>query len=63
MEYYLTCPTCGFKADPCGFPDLYWEVDEDDYPEQYEYQRAIQKLGFNIVRCGECGEVFIHKIS
>ena len=59
----LKCPFCGADGDVCGFPDLFYEADEDDFPEQCKYQYAIQKAGYNIVTCGCCGDVFIHEIK
>lgn len=63
MSDYLTCPYCGLYSYICDFPDLFCEADEDEFPEQLEYQHAIQKAGYNIVTCGDCGYVFIHKIE
>ena len=58
----LKCPYCGYTGEDCDFPDYFYEADED-YPEQYEYQVAIQKAGYNIVTCGQCGDVFIQKLN
>ena len=68
----LTCPHCKTKGEPCDFPDLYYDgcgddfEDEDEetqelYNEQAKLQLELQQLGYNIVTCGNCGDVFIHR--
>lgn len=60
----LTCPYCGFTSDECDFPDLFY----DDYDVTCEMKRqlelltALQELGYNVVTCGDCGQVFIQEI-
>ena len=29
--------------------------------QQIEFQNKIQRLGFNLVNCGNCGGIFFHK--
>jgi hypothetical protein len=31
--------------------------------KQVELQQQLQKAGFNIVSCGDCGQTLIHKIG
>lgn len=59
----LQCPFCGFTGDFCDFPDLFYEADEESYNEQYQYQQSLIDLGYNIVTCGHCGDVFIQKMG
>lgn len=60
----LTCPYCGFTSDECDFPDLFYT----DYDVTYEMKKqlelliALQELGYNIVTCGDCGQVFIQDL-
>lgn len=60
----ITCPYCGFTSNKCDFPDLFY----DDYDTTYEMKKqlelltALQELGYNVVICGECGQVFIQDI-
>lgn len=60
----LRCPYCGYESDFCDFPDLFY----DDYDVTCEMKKqldlliALQELGYNIVTCGQCGQVFIHEI-
>jgi ribosomal protein S27E len=35
----------------------------DKIIKQIEIQEAIQSAGFNIVECGNCGSVVLHKIN
>lgn len=65
MKYLLKCPYCGFKEDNCFFPDLFYR-DDNSSPEirqQANYQNELQKLGYNIVTCGQCGQVFIERLK
>ena len=62
-DYDLTCPYCNYKGDYCDFPDLFY-TDSNNTPARDEQYKLLQQLwtkGFNIVTCGECGQVFIHK--
>ena len=54
----LKCPYCERYQDPSECPDLFTEFDNS---EQYKLLREMQNKGFNIVTCGHCGQVFIHK--
>lgn len=60
----LICPYCGYESDPCDFPDLFY----NDYDVTCEMKKQLdllidlQELGYNIVTCGQCGQVFIHEI-
>ena len=58
----LKCPFCGFESDYCDFPDLFYtDENNSNWTKQYNLQKEIQQLGYNIVTCGDCGEVFIIK--
>ena len=62
MTEELTCPHCCLSSDPCDFPDWLWaDSDVDEYPDQYDILMDMQKVGFNVVTCGRCGEVFLHR--
>jgi hypothetical protein len=62
-DYDLTCPYCNMGGGYSDFPDLFY-ADIDYIPalnEQYELLQQLWTKGFNIVTCGNCGQVFIHK--
>ena len=65
MRGYLTCPGCHFTDDICSFPDLYCEDIDNTKAinNQVKLQRELLNLGYNIVTCGNCGQVFIYKIK
>ena len=59
----LICPYCNYTDEPSLFPDLFYS-DMDNTPaldEQYKLLRQLWTKGYNIVTCGECGQVFIHE--
>lgn len=63
----LTCPYCGFTPDECDFPDLFYDDYDDcdvtcEMKRQLDLLKALQELGYNIVTCGNCGQVFIQDI-
>lgn len=60
----LKCPYCGLKSDECNFPDLFYTDCESskEIIEQEKLLNEIQSHKLNIVTCGNCGEVFIHKM-
>lgn len=63
-ERYLKCPYCSYESDESNFPDLFYE-DLNNSPEvnkQYRLLEDIWTNGFNIVTCGNCGQVFIQKL-
>lgn len=63
-KYLLKCPYCGFEDDNCFFPDLFYrDYDYPKYNEQVNLLEEIQELGYNIVTCGKCGEVFIERLK
>ena len=45
-----------FKSDN---DDYGWEHQSTEIPDQLERLEAIQKLGYNVVNCGHCGDVLI----
>lgn len=60
----ITCPYCGFTSDDYDFPDLFY-TDYDvtcEMKKQLERLTALQELGYNVVTCGACGQVFIQEI-
>lgn len=63
-DYDLKCPYCGFEGDCCDFPDLFYEDADNttEINEQVKLQKAMWNVGFNIVTCGNCGDVFIQKL-
>lgn len=64
LQDLLKCPHCGFEEDLCFFPDLFYPDDySPQYNEQAELLEKIQELGYNIVTCGKCGEVFIERLK
>ena len=64
MTEELTCPYCGHNSDPCDFPDWLWaDGDVELYPEQYQILMEIQQVGYNAVTCGQCGDMFLHRIG
>lgn len=61
----LVCPYCGFTSDESAFPDLFYTDDDDttyEMKKQLELLIALQELGYNIVTCGDCGQVFIQDL-
>lgn len=62
MNRELKCPYCGFEEDISFFPDLFCEFETcKQYQEQNLLLQEIQKEGYNVVTCGECGEAFLHR--
>lgn len=62
-EYPLVCPYCHGKFDYCDCPDLFVDGDSSSPDEQVKLLEELWTHGFNIVTCGSCGGVFIHKIQ
>lgn len=60
----LRCPHCDEVQEPCNCPDLFYEDinNSKGLNEQYKLLLELNECGFNIVTCGHCGQVFIHKI-
>lgn len=56
----LTCPHCNYSSEYCNFPDLFYSGG-GECKNQYALLMEMQQKGFNIVTCGMCGEVLIHK--
>lgn len=59
----LTCPYCGFTDDICSFPDLFYTDLNNTAAqnEQYKLLLELNEIGYNIVSCGKCEGIFIHK--
>lgn len=60
----LKCPYCNFEGEECNFPDLFYTDCESTKSiiEQEKLLFEIQNKGYNIVTCGRCGSVFIHRL-
>lgn len=60
----LTCPYCGFTSEVCDFPDLFYDDDDItcEMKRQLDLLKALQELGYNVVTCGDCGQVFIQDL-
>lgn len=65
MTNDLKCPYCNFEDEPYSFPDLFYQDSKntEEINMQYELLKELWDKGFNIVTCGNCGYVFIHKIQ
>ena len=58
----LSCPYCNFTGELCDFPDFFYEEGDDNaLNEQLKILQEIQELGYNVVTCGHCGDVFLHR--
>ena len=60
----LKCPHCEHYQEFCDCPDLFY-VDvtkSKEWTEQEKLMAEINSCGYNIVTCGHCGQVFIHRI-
>ena len=62
-DYDLQCPYCGMIGDYCDFPDLFVDGDDSSPVEQVEMLQELWEHGFNIVSCGQCGGIIIHRIE
>ena len=60
----IICPYCKYYNEVSNFPDLFYEdLSNDLYiKQQLQNLKEIQTLGYNIVTCGDCGQVFIQKL-
>ena len=61
----LKCPYCGFIGDECDFPDLFY-TDCESTKEIIEQEKLLHEIWshkLNVVTCGMCGDVFIHRIK
>ena len=61
----IRCPYCGAEMDESNFPDLFYE-DADNTKglnDQCKLLEELQSTGFNVVTCGNCGDVLITKIT
>lgn len=63
-NYDLICPYCKYTNEESNFPDLFYEDSNNDLylKQQLQNLKELQALGYNIVTCGDCGQVFIQKI-
>lgn len=62
-DYDLTCPYCNRGGGYSDFPDFITDDmnNTDGEDEQYNLLKELWSKGFNIVTCGDCGQVFIHR--
>lgn len=60
----LKCPHCEHYQEFCDCPDLFYvdAMRSKDWNEQEKLMAEINSYGYNIVTCGHCGQVFIHRI-
>ena len=58
----LKCPHCENYLEHANCPDLFCVEETQQLKEQEALLREVQALGYNIVTCGNCGQVFIHKL-
>lgn len=60
----LRCPHCNKLQELCDCPDLFYKDtnNSEEINKQYDLQSELNNLNYNIVTCGNCGQVFIHKI-
>ena len=60
----LICPYCKYTNEESNFPDLFYEDLNNDLwiKQQYQHLKELQAIGYNIVTCGDCGQVFIVKL-
>ena len=63
MELELICPYCHKEFGYADCPDLFIDGDGSSPQEQVDLLEELWEYGFNIVTCGECGQVFIHRIK
>lgn len=59
----ITCPYCGYTGDACNFPDLFYRdiTNTEEINAQVDLLYDMNEHGFNIVTCGDCGRMFIHR--
>ena len=65
IKFDITCPHCGYIDEDCNFPDLFY-TDKNNSKEinrQLNLLQEMQDYGFNVVTCGECGNVFIARLE
>ena len=60
----IICPYCKYTNEDSNFPDLFWEGWSDDLyiKQQLQNLKELQRLGYNVVTCGNCGLAFIQKL-
>ena len=59
----LCCPHCEHYMEFCDCPDLFYSdaSNSKGLNEQLKLLEEMQTHGYNIVTCGNCGQVFIHR--
>lgn len=59
----LKCPHCNKINNEDEYPDLYYEgcYDGKTYEDQTRIQLGMQKDGWNVLTCPECGQVVLVK--
>lgn len=60
-EDLLKCPHCKSILDYGDCPDLFASEEEELLIKQENLLHEMWKAGYNVVTCGNCGQVFIHK--
>lgn len=64
MNNDLICPYCKCTNEKSNFPDLFYEDLNNtlNLKQQLQNLKELQALGYNVVTCGDCGQVFIQKL-
>ena len=57
----LKCPYCKQILGYADCPDLFASEDDEDLEEQEDLLFEMQRAGYNVVVCGDCGQVFLHR--
>lgn len=57
--YAIKCPHCGSFTTEENCPDIYANESRSEFLEQEKILRHMQKVGFNVVTCGDCGHVIL----
>lgn len=62
-ETVIICPHCGSIQDERDMPDLFYEdsSNTEGMNDQAKLLRELQALNYNVVTCGNCGNVLITK--
>ena len=63
MDNDIKCPYCNYENEDCNFPDLFYPDSNfsKELNKQAKLLEELQDHGYNIVTCGNCGQVFITK--
>lgn len=56
---YIKCPYCEVLIEERDCPDLWACENKIEYRKQETILRNMQKCGFNVVTCGNCGGIIL----